>query len=152
MTLENRNIYIRDLSSQDIERIMEIETGNENSWSRESFLFEFEKSSHSRNIALCINGLIVAYCVAWVILDEVHIGQITVDKGHRRQGNAEKLLNYLFYEYQSLRSFHLEVSKKNYTALSLYKKMGFKEKAIRKNYYKDGSDAVLMEKELQGIT
>ena len=39
----------------------------------------------------------------------------------------------------------LEVKKDNIVALKLYKKMGFEEKAIRKNYY-NGIDGILMER------
>ena len=38
----------------------------------------------------------------------------------------------------------LEVNKENTYAIKLYKKVGFKEVAIRKNYY-DGVDGILME-------
>ena len=41
----------------------------------------------------------------------------------------------------------LEVRSDNKRAIALYKKFGFEEKAIRKNYYKD-SDGILMMKEL----
>ena len=38
----------------------------------------------------------------------------------------------------------LEVSDKNITAYLLYKKLGFAERRIRKNYYKDGTNAIEM--------
>ena len=40
----------------------------------------------------------------------------------------------------------LEVKKDNIPAISLYKSVGFVEKAIRKGYYQ-GIDGILMEKE-----
>jgi len=39
----------------------------------------------------------------------------------------------------------LEVSEKNTPALRLYEKVGFKRVGMRKNYYPDGSNALLME-------
>ena len=41
----------------------------------------------------------------------------------------------------------LEVRKDNISAINLYKKYGFVEKALRKGYYK-GIDGILMEKEM----
>jgi len=39
----------------------------------------------------------------------------------------------------------LEVRENNFSAISLYKKIGFKEINIRKNYYKDtGENALIM--------
>ncbi len=42
----------------------------------------------------------------------------------------------------------MEVSVKNIPARGLYEKLGFRKVGIRKRYYPDGSDAILMEKEL----
>jgi ribosomal-protein-alanine N-acetyltransferase len=39
----------------------------------------------------------------------------------------------------------LEVSEKNEPAKRVYEKAGFKPTGVRKNYYPDGSDAILME-------
>ena len=152
MNLKRNKLDFRFLNLSDIDRILDIERSNSNPWTRESYQFEIEKSSHSRNIALCINEEIIAYCVAWMILDELHIGQITVDPNYRRNGFAEKLLLRLFKELKGYRSCHLEVSADNHAGKMLYKKLGFQEKAVRKRYYKDGSDAILMEKDIQGIT
>ena len=43
----------------------------------------------------------------------------------------------------------LEVRTSNRIARALYKNLGFYEGAIRKKYYKDGEDAILMVKELE---
>ena len=42
----------------------------------------------------------------------------------------------------------LEVRASNAAACRLYSKMGFEEVGIRKGYYSDGEDALLMEKRL----
>jgi [ribosomal protein S18]-alanine N-acetyltransferase len=152
MNLKKNKPTFINLKSEDIDRILEIERYNTNAWTKESFKFEIEKSSHSKNIGLCINDDIIAYCVAWMILDELHIGQITVDPDYRRNGYAEMILKKLFSEFKEYRSCHLEVSSVNTAAIRLYKKFGFEEKAVRKRYYKDGTDAILMEKDLRGIT
>lgn len=41
----------------------------------------------------------------------------------------------------------LEVNENNSGAINFYKKHGFKEISIRKNYYKDGANAIIMERE-----
>ena len=44
--------------------------------------------------------------------------------------------------------FWLEVSSNNVAALATYCKLGFKAQHTRKSYYKDGSDAIVMKKEI----
>lgn len=41
-------------------------------------------------------------------------------------------------------NIYLEVSKNNIYAIKLYESIGFKKINIRKNYYKDNSDAIIM--------
>ena len=43
------------------------------------------------------------------------------------------------------KSITLEVREDNISAIKVYEKLGFKRKAIRKNYY-DGVDGILMER------
>ena len=45
-----------------------------------------------------------------------------------------------------VKKIFLEVSTNNFPALNLYKNNGFVQISVRKNYYEDGSDAILMEK------
>ena len=44
----------------------------------------------------------------------------------------------------NIKNVSLEVSDKNITAYLLYKKLGFIERRVRKNYYKDGTNAIEM--------
>ena len=45
------------------------------------------------------------------------------------------------------REILLEVNSENFAAIGLYKKKGFINFAVRKRYYPDGNDAILMKKE-----
>ena len=51
-------------------------------------------------------------------------------------------------EKLNLKKLLLEVSRSNVTAERFYSNFDFSTVGIRKNYYKDGSDAVLKEKKL----
>ena len=44
----------------------------------------------------------------------------------------------------SKNKIYLEVSSSNMPALNLYSRLGFKKVGIRKKYYQDGMDAILM--------
>jgi ribosomal-protein-alanine N-acetyltransferase len=44
----------------------------------------------------------------------------------------------------SIENLTLEVRESNIYAMELYRKLGFKKGAVRKAYYEDGEDALLM--------
>ena len=59
-------------------------------------------------------------------------------------------MNYLIKKCENLNinSLYLEVSHTNGTAEKFYSSFDFCTVGIRRNYYKDGSDALLKEKKL----
>ena len=64
----------------------------------------------------------------------------------QRQGYSEKLLLQFSQECSGTsKLLTLEVHCKNERAIALYEKCGFKTVRIRKNYYSDGSDALVMD-------
>ncbi len=66
---------------------------------------------------------------------------------YQRQGFSEKLLNQFLSECSGTSKFvTLEVHCENLPAIALYEKCGFKTVRIRKNYYSDGSHALVMDK------
>ncbi|APJ02550.1 GNAT family N-acetyltransferase [Silvanigrella aquatica] len=97
------------------------------------------------------SGVLVGYLNVQIVFDIVEIDYIYVDNNFKRQGISNKLFS-LFQDvcqhsdFPRISKFILEVSDKNIPALSLYKKFNFKEISIRKSYYKNGDDAVIMEK------
>ena len=60
------------------------------------------------------------------------------------------MMSYLIklFEKLNLNKILLEVSRNNLTAEKFYNRFEFSTVGIRKNYYKDGSDALLKEKKL----
>ena len=52
------------------------------------------------------------------------------------------------FEKLNLNKILLEVSHTNFTAENFYSRFDFSTVGIRRNYYKDGSDALLKEKKL----
>ncbi|MCH7760249.1 ribosomal protein S18-alanine N-acetyltransferase [candidate division TA06 bacterium] len=90
---------------------------------------------------------VVGYAVAWLVFDELHIGNAAVEERFRRQGVGEKLLQELLErgEKRGVQLATLEVRISNDPAIRLYQKFGFKEIAIQKEYYKlESEDALVM--------
>ena len=80
----------------------------------------------------------------------MQITSIAVQPIHQRKGLGKFLLSDLIKRSILLRTnqIHLEVKETNKSAKAFYKSMGFKTIGNRSNYYKDGSDALLVAKEI----
>ncbi|CAN5491801.1 hypothetical protein BH10ACT10_BH10ACT10_12340 [soil metagenome] len=88
---------------------------------------------------------LVGYVVTRPAGDAVDLMRIGVVPAVRRRGLARALLGAVTSDVRLL----LEVSAGNPGALAFYTAEGFEEIARRKRYYRDGSDAVVMERKGQ---
>ena len=86
----------------------------------------------------------------WLILDELHVTILVVHPLYIRKGIGRLILSNLIYQSKSLgiNLIKLEAKDTNDPAKALYKKIGFKVKGYRPNFYKDGSNALIFEKSL----
>ena len=94
-----------------------------------------------------VENKIVGFLVFDIIYEKCEIIDIYVSKDYRGQNIAYKLISEVEKDF-NIENITLEVSSNNISAINLYKKLNFKEVAIRKNYYND-SDAILMLKEIR---
>lgn len=87
-------------------------------------------------------GFILCRAVA----DEAEIVTLAVSPAARRQGQARALIAAARELLTGLgvASFFLEVARGNKPARALYDGLGFEAVGLRKAYYADGSDAVVM--------
>ena len=93
------------------------------------------------NVIVHTDHDIDAVLVYKYIYDRIEIDYIVVSKEKRRCGIATSLIKYLD-KYNC--SITLEVNEINKSAINLYKKCGFNEVAIRKNYYKKNNGILMM--------
>ena len=102
--------------------------------------YTFYKDSRYNIYEEYFENIFAGYLITYDNIDSLDIFEIAVDKNFRKKGIASKLLNKINDERKIL----LEVSEKNIIAINLYIKNGFKIISRRKNYYLDGSDAIVM--------
>ena len=103
----------------------------------------------SRYVEYQIDGNTIGKMKYSLIYDRMELDDIYVIEEYRNKGIGNKLMSYLVskaIEYRVV-NITLEVRLSNEIARDLYKKYGFREVALRKNYYKD-EDGVLMEKQV----
>jgi len=110
-------------------------------------LFETDPFSHLYVYEL--DNTIAGFVNYSIIYDRAEINYIYVNENYRGKHIASELMEFLLVDVidNGCLNVTLEVSEKNKAGIELYKKFGFEQKAIRKNYYKD-SDGILMMKEL----
>jgi tRNA threonylcarbamoyladenosine biosynthesis protein TsaB len=138
MTLENLNQIANNLIS-DFDEF----------WTYDILKGELN-SENSNYIIARFNHEIVGFAGIKIMLDEADIMNIVVKKDFRNQGIATLLLENLIHlsKELNLNSITLEVMEENYPAIHLYKKLGFEQIGLRKNYYKD-KNGLIMKKQLK---
>lgn len=116
-------------------------------WTREHFIAELNSPRSYPLVAHSSDGLVAGYICQTLVLDEGEILDVAVRHDCRGKGVGGALLTraVLDLKERGARIVHLEVRVTNLAALTLYRRFGFRESGIRRNYYENGEDAILME-------
>ena len=136
---------VRPATSDDMAAVaaLEAELFGVDAWSPRSVADEL--TGERRTALVACDPQVVGYAVIRHGDDAVDLQRIAVAASHRRQGLASRLLAEVTTGGRML----LEVSAVNEGALAFYLAEGFAEVARRGRYYRDGSDAVVMERTTQ---
>lgn len=114
-------------------------------WTYSIFEKELENPNSQYFVAL-INNEIVGFAGIWKVLDETHITNIVTKSSKRHMGIASKLLEKLIEtaKFEKATLLTLEVNETNTNAIKLYEKYNFKKIGLRKNYYGQNKNAIIM--------
>ena len=139
---------IRRMTLNDLDAVAAIEEATfPTPWSRDSFRQELERNVAARYLVAEMDGQVVGYAGAWIILDESHITNIAIEESRRGLGYGRALTTALMQYLSNLGAAYatLEVRRSNLRAQNLYKSLGFVELGVRKRYYEDNrEDALIM--------
>ena len=139
----------KKMDIQDLEEIKDVLLSDfDDFWSYEVLREELLSDSSLYIVAKKQNE-IIGFAGIKIIIDEADIMNIVVKKSYRNNGIGSLLLENLILtsNKKNLNFINLEVDCKNTIAINLYKKFGFEEISLRKNYYKN-NDAMIMKKKL----
>lgn len=145
---------LRKLSDADIEEVMQLEKAlfEKEAWSKKTMLSEFS-APHSHYLGLFDSALIGYAGLRLLPADySADITTIGVDPQHQGLGLGRTLVDALVShaKSQGAEKIFLEVKKSNDKAIGLYKRFGFEQIDIRKNYYQpSGEDAIVMQLEIK---
>ena len=142
-------ISIKAIKDKDIDLCYELDSNTISLWSKKQWASEFKKEG-IEVFGIKISNLIVGICVVQVVLDEAQINFFVVNQKYRKKGYGSYLMSYLIKkcEKSNIKKLFLEVSNTNSNAEKFYSRFDFSTILIRRNYYKDGSDALLKEKKI----
>jgi ribosomal-protein-alanine N-acetyltransferase len=82
-------------------------------------------------------AILWAYCILFPAVDELHLLNITVSPKLRQLGLASRMMAAIegVAAQQKMPRMILEVRPSNTAAVALYRKLGYEEIGVRKNYY-----------------
>lgn len=105
----------------------------------------------SRYFVALIESKRVGYVGSWLTIPNAEILNLFVINDYRGQGIGTLLMNEVIdiCLTENIEMLTLEVSVNNKYAIKMYEDLGFVVGSIRKNYYNNKEDALLMIKELK---
>lgn len=147
-------IKYRLAKQEDFEQVLEIE--NEcfkQPYSRKELEYEFNENPVNKIIVAESEGKIVGFIDFLITFNSSTIMQVAVTKEFRGQGIATQLLSEMEHSFPKeiddlVETITLEVRESNEAAKALYLKNGYELVVVKKNYYKDGENALYMLKRL----
>ena len=146
------NILISKMQDEDIEEALLTEQShNIHILSKNILKEDIKNKNYNYLVAKNNDGKIIGYIGISYVLDSADIISIVVHKDYTQKGIATLLLQeiFAFAKENNIQKIMLEVRRSNLPAQKLYEKHGFKQIAIRNNYYDNTEDALIYEKELQ---
>lgn len=144
-------ITIEKMTLEHLKQIEEnIEEEFDKFWNKEVLKSELDNPASSYIVALDENKNVVGYAGIWQPLEEAHITNIVTKKDKRQNKIGTKMIEKLIdmAKERKLNDITLEVNVNNLPAINLYKKYQFKEVGLRKKYYNNIDDAIIMTLEL----
>lgn len=144
---------LRDLRSEDLSRMLEIEQSAFSTPWRRSTFDGLLRRPDADLIGATMEGRLMGYAVTWTIMDQAELGNVAVAGEARQRGLGKVLVEAALARVQSrgARECFLEVRESNLVARRLYESLGFASIGRRRRYYsRPVEDALVMRVALAG--
>lgn len=146
------NCTVREAKESDLEEVMRIEKASFSKYPFPIEVFEelFKRCSKYFLIAEYKGGVSGYVCGRLVGKNLGEVVSIAVEPGLRRRGIGRMLMLELESRFREdrVKTVRLEVGVDNDAAIRLYESLGYETIGLRRKYYPDGSDALIMVKNL----
>ncbi len=142
-------VNVRKMEFRDIKKVVELE---------EKYLLESlgekllasELSEKNNGVSFYVienDDVVIGYIGRYYFFQEAEVLNFVVDESYQRQGYGQKLFDKMVEDMKNVKKITLEVRASNIKGINFYTKNGFKQVGVRKRYYKNGEDALLLLKE-----
>ena len=142
-------VNVRKMEFRDIKKVVELE---------ETYLLESlgekllasELSEKNNGVSFYVienDDVVIGYIGRYYFFQEAEVLNFVVDESYQRQGYGQKLFDKMVKDMKDVKKITLEVRASNIKGINFYTKNGFKQVGVRKKYYKNGEDALLLLKE-----
>lgn len=142
-------VNVRKMGFRDIKKVVELE---------EKYLLESlgekllasELSEKNNGVSFYVienDDVVIGYIGRYYFFQEAEVLNFVVDESYQRQGYGQKLFDKMVEDMKDVKKITLEVRASNIKGINFYTKNGFKQVGVRKKYYKNGEDALLLLKE-----
>lgn len=142
-------VNVRKMEFRDIKKVVELE---------EKYLLESlgekllasklsEKNNGVSFYVIENDDVVIGYIGRYYFFQEAEVLNFVVDESYQRQGYGQKLFDKMVEDMKDVKKITLEVRASNIKGINFYTKNGFKQVGVRKRYYKNGEDALLLLKE-----
>tara|TARA_S200000501_G_scaffold236149_1_gene221427 strand:+ start:1179 stop:1610 length:432 start_codon:yes stop_codon:yes gene_type:complete len=140
-------ISIKELDHKELEACFELDSNTVCLWTKRQWETELNKQG-VKVVAILFKKKIIGIYVVHLIIDEAQINYFSIKQKFRRKGYGSHLMYHLINKCEELniKKLLLEVSETNSIAEAFYSKFSFLSVGTRKNYYRNGTNAVLKEK------
>ena len=140
---------IRKIVKEDLESINEIGLSIHDDFNKKENIEKFIAYDYAEIYVYEENNIIKAFLQIENHFEITDIINIAVNKKYLKEGIASKLIEFLI-ETTKAEKIMLEVRSSNTPAINLYRKFGFVDVRIRKNYYGE-DDAIVMERRINHV-
>lgn len=142
-------VNVRKMEFRDIKKVVELE---------EKYLLESlgekllasELSEKNNGVSFYVienDDVVIGYIGRYYFFQEAEVLNFVVDESYQRQGYGQKVFDKMVEDMKDVKKITLEVRASNIKGINFYTKNGFKQVGVRKKYYKNGEDALLLLKE-----
>lgn len=121
-------------------------------YTREQLRYEIEENEFSSVLGVYEEDTLIGFIDYWITFETCQLNQIAILPEYRRKGYGNQLMKEMIQhaEEAMCENIMLEVRVSNQTAQAMYEAFGFLPLQVRKGYYDNGEDAIVMVKPLGG--
>ena len=143
-------MIVRSWEEKDLDEILVIERSSfKDPFTREMLVWDLN-GLYTHTFLIEEGGQVCGYASMMALFEDAEVGNVAVAEAFRGRGYGKILMEAMHEKARShsAERMLLEVRPSNTPARRLYEGLGYIPVGLRKGYYADGEDAIVMEKKI----